>query len=173
MSRSAVELLRSQYREAGDWFMNTLTGVDDEVAAYAPPGGLVSPIAGQIGHILVGLDLFVLNTIGERPPLLFSDFAERRVFSEPPPESGEFLEWGQRITVDYANMRAYTSAIFQTIDEMLAGMSDADLDGEADFGPMGKQKVSWALNIMLLNTHIHTGEISALKGLQGLKGYPM
>jgi hypothetical protein len=173
MTKNAVELFRKQYKQAAEWFAGTLADVDAEVASYVPPGGLISPIAGQMGHIVLGLDMFLLNMIGGRPPLLFSNFADREVFSEPPPESGEFLEWGQRVKIDSEAMHAYANAVFEAVDSLLDGMNDEDLDREVDFGAMGKQTITWAFIIMLLNTHAHTGEIAAIKGLQGLKGYPM
>ena len=69
-------------------------------------------------------------------------------------------------------MREYTAAVFAGIDDLLAGMEDADLEREVDYG-FGKYSAGWGFNIMLLNTFSHTGEIAVLKGLQGLKGYPM
>jgi len=38
---------------------------------------------------------------------------------------------------------------------------------------LGQQPISSFLVIMLANVNNHCGEISCLKGLQGLRGYPM
>lgn len=173
MSRNAVELLRTQYKESASWLEGTMDGVTEEVATWSPPGGMVSPIAGQIAHAVVGLDFFLLNKVGGRPPLMATDFADRGVISEPPPTGGEWVEWGNRVQVDGAAMHDYADAVFAAVDDMLAAMEDADLDREVDFGDMGVYTAGWTFNIMLLNTFSHTGEIAVLKGLQGLKGYPM
>lgn len=172
MSRNAIELLRTQYKEAGQWLKGTMDGVTEEVAAWSPPGELVSPIAGQVAHAVVGLDFFLLNMVGGRPPLIASEFADRGIISEPPPQSGAWVDWGNRVKVNGAAMNEYADAVFDGIDDVLAGMEDEDLEREVDYG-FGKYSAGWGFNIMLLNTFSHTGEIAVLKGLQGLKGYPM
>ena len=173
MSTSAIELLRAQYALSGEWLGGTMEGVTEQVATYSPPGGRVSPIAGQWAHAVAGLDLFIVNMVGDRPPLLMSSYADRNVVSEPPPAGGDWVEWGNRVKVNEGVAAEYAQAVFAAIDEILAGMSDADLNREIDFGDFGKNTAGWALNIMLLNTFSHTGEIAVIKGLQGLKGYPM
>ena len=173
MSNSAVELLRQQYKQSEDWLVGTMEGVTPEVLSYVPPGGLVSPIAGHLGHILVGLDVYIVSVIGGRDPLFATEFADSGMMSEPPPESDEWFEWGKRVKLDEEAMTAYRIAVFQAVDEILAEMDDDDLAVEREFGSFGIASVAGVFTIMLLNTFSHTGEISAVKGLQGLKGYPM
>lgn len=58
---------------------------------------------------------------------------------------------------------------------ILAGLNDADLDRKVDlpFAGFGPQSLGWIVsNVALGHLHNHTGEISALKGVQGGKGYP-
>jgi hypothetical protein len=155
------------------WLEGTMEGVTEDVATYSPPGGRVSPIAGQIAHTVTGLDFFILNMVGGRPPLLTTEFADKGVISEPPPQAGDWVEWGNRVKVDGAAMHDYAVAVYAAIDEMLAGLEDSDLEREMDFGDFGKHTMGWAFSIMLLDNYSHTGEIACLKGLQGLKGYPM
>ncbi|MCB0090879.1 MAG: hypothetical protein KDE54_23450, partial [Caldilineaceae bacterium] len=61
---------------------------------------------------------------------------------------------------------------FAAVDDYLSTLNDSDLAREIEL-PFGKFSVGWVFNIMLMNTYCHTGEISTIKGLQGLKGYPM
>ena len=150
-----------------------MDGVTAEIAAYAAPGGRVSPIAGQIAHNIIGVDFFLVNSIGGREPLLSTTFAERGVVSEPPPNESEWISWGNRVEVELEAMREYTDAVYAAVDDILQAMDDADLEVEKDFGALGKQTVGWAFSLMLLDIFCHTGEISCLKGIQGLKGYPM
>ncbi len=171
MSRTAAELLRQQYKQAEDWLVGTLEGVTPEAMTYAPPGDGVSPIAGQLSHTVVGLDVYVVSMVGEREPLIATRFAGAGVLSEPPPDSASWLEWGKRVQVDETAMREYRKAVFQTIDEILANLDDDDLSTETEFASFGKTTLSEVFTIMLMNTFSHTGEISAIKGLQGLKGY--
>lgn len=170
MSNSAVSLLRTQYKESMGWLEGTMAGVTDEVAHYAP-GGKATPIAGHIAHILTGLDGFVLGQAAGQTPLMASTFAGKVGISEPPPQ-GDATEWMNTVKVDGEAIHAYGKAVFAAVDDYLATLNDDDLAREIEF-PFGKYSVGWVFNIMLLNTYSHTGEISTIKGLQGLKGYPM
>jgi len=38
---------------------------------------------------------------------------------------------------------------------------------------LGQQPVRFVLNALVVNAAMHCGEVSCLKGIQGLKGYPM
>ena len=168
---SAINLLRAQYKQCQEWLEGTMQGVTPEVASYAPEGN-ISPISGQIAHSLTGLDFFLLNVAAGKAPLLTTTFAGKAGISEPPPQGGDWVEWGRKVQVDLPAVHEYGKALFAAVDEYLASLTDADLEREVEF-PFGKYPLSWVFNIMLLNTHSHTGEISVLKGLQGLKGYAM
>ena len=48
-----------------------------------------------------------------------------------------------------------------------------DLDSEVDTRFLGTQSVGWMLTFITYHTLIHTGEIAAVKGMQGLKGLPI
>ncbi|MEZ4656490.1 MAG: DinB family protein [Caldilineaceae bacterium] len=170
MSNSAVSLLRTQYKEMAGWLEGTMAGVTDEVAHYAP-GGKATPIAGHIAHILSGLDYFILAQAAGQAPLMASAFAGKSGMSALPPQ-GDSTEWMNTVRVDGDAIHAYGKAVFAAVDDYLATLNDDDLAREIEF-PFGKYSVGWVFNIMLLNTYSHTGEISTIKGLQGLKGYPM
>ncbi len=69
--------------------------------------------------------------------------------------------------LDPAQLSAYTQAVF--------AQTDADLDREVDLTSAGMGKTPLAqflAGALLGNTYAHTGEISALKGMQSAKGYP-
>ena len=59
------------------------------------------------------------------------------------------------------------------MDAYLASIKDSNLSRKIKL-PFGEQSLEWILNNVIVG-HVHefTGEISCLKGLQGLKGYPM
>ena len=168
---SAISLLRAQYGQAKDWFLGTMQGVTEELAHQAPAGN-PSSIAGQAAHTVTGLDFFVLGAAGGKSPLFSGSFAGKAGISEPPPQGGDWSEWGRSVQVQLPAMLEYTEAVFAGIDEYLASLTDSDLERELDLGPIGTQTVGWVFNIMLLNTYSHTGEIACLKGQAGLKGYP-
>ena len=60
------------------------------------------------------------------------------------------------------------------MEAYLANLKPVDLDRNMDLGaPMGQHTVGWILQVFVAgNIRAHTGEISALKGTQNMKGYP-
>jgi hypothetical protein len=168
---TAISLLRAQYSQSFGWLEGTMDGVTDEVANFNPPGAPM-PIAGLAAHIVTAVDFFVLHFAKGGAPLLLSSHADSSGVSEPPPQ-GAWEEWGNRVQVDLPVFHEYAKAVFGAVDEYLATLSDGDLGNEIDMGPFGTQTLEWVFNIMILNTYSHTGEIACIKGMQGLKGYPM
>ena len=72
-------------------------------------------------------------------------------------------------------LRDYARAVFQATDAYLATVTDAALDRPVDLSEIGLGQVTAGYALMLAagNCYMHTGEISALKGLCGLTGYPV
>ncbi|CAN5567428.1 hypothetical protein BH10CHL1_BH10CHL1_17410 [soil metagenome] len=167
----AINLIRQQFRQSQEWLEGTLQGVTDEVANYAPVGN-PWPIAGQIAHILTGLDFYFLNMTLGKETLLSTSFADKSGLSEPPPLPGEPIPWERYVKVDLPAAYEYLKALFNEIDDYLATQQDSNLAREIDMGSMGMQTLTSALNYMIWHNAVHTGEISCIKGLQGLKGYP-
>jgi hypothetical protein len=61
-------------------------------------------------------------------------------------------------------------------NDYLASLKDEDLSRSIDLGALGIGKLTLGQLLtagVLGNAWTHCGEISCLKGLQGLKGYPM
>ena len=70
---------------------------------------------------------------------------------------------------DLATMRAYLAAVATATDEFLAAPSATELAREVDT-PMGTMAADAFLSGAATHLLIHSGEIAALKGVQGLKG---
>jgi hypothetical protein len=89
--------------------------------------------------------------------------------------SEAYAEWARRVQVDLPELKMYAQAVYASTDAYLAGLSDTDLDRQLDLtgAGFGKQTLAWVLNLLIVN-HIgtETGEIAALEGIQGAKGYP-
>ncbi|MCX6045533.1 MAG: DinB family protein [Chloroflexi bacterium] len=167
----AINLLRQQFRQSQEWLEGTLQGVTDEVANDVPVGS-PWPIAGQIAHIITGLDFYFLNMTLGKEPLPLTSFAEKTGLSEPPPMPGEAVAWERYVKVDLPVAYEYLKSLFNEIDDYLATAQDGDLAREIDMGSMGMQTLTSAVNYMIWHNAVHTGEISCIKGMQGLKGYP-
>lgn len=172
MATSRADGYRNQYRMAHEWLEGTIDGMTTEQLHYQPEGN-ANPAGAQYCHHVQGLDGAILGMLRGAAPLLAGEFAGK-FGTETTGEFGHWGDWARTTKVDIDAARAYAKAVYAAVDAYLAGLSDDDLDEQIDlsvFG-MGDQPKSAMLDILLLDTALHTGEISAIKGLQGLKGYP-
>ena len=81
-------------------------------------------------------------------PLWDSSWKGNMGLSEPRPPRGQpWEDWARRVRIDMPKLREYAKAVFAAL-------------------------VGFFLGVMCTHCANHTGEISTLKGLQGLKGYP-
>lgn len=169
-SRAVVENLRAQYALAHGVLEGTMQGMESDHLHWVPDGRN-GTIASAYAHSVLGEDFLLHRMYGT--PLAASSYAGRAGVSEPPP-SGDWGDWGKRVRVDQAQAREYAAAVYAATDNFLAGISDDDLAQEIDMSDYGLGKMTWGglLNLMVIHLGWHTGEISAMKGLQGLQGYP-
>jgi hypothetical protein len=108
-----------------------------------------------------------------KPPLFASTWEGKTGITEPKWVSDP--EWARRVQVDLPKAREYARAAYAQADDYIAGLTEADLDRELDLSAngLGMRSLDWCLHALII-AHLHnmTGEISALKGVQGAKGYP-
>lgn len=171
MSNAAVNLLRAQFEQTKSVLEGTMSGVTDEIA-HKDPGGKAGTIAANIAHIISGMDAFMLSTLTGNPPMLASSHADKHGMSELPPQGGDSAQWYKSVKVDLDALHQYGLDVFQAVDDYLASIDDSVLEEKIDMGSFGEQTKSWLCTIMVLNNSWHTGEIAAIKGTQGLQGYP-
>lgn len=164
---AVVTNLRAQLTFAHDWLEGTLTGVDDTLANDVPPGGKVASIGAMYGHVVTAEDYFVNVLLRGGTPLMQSISTG---ISEPPP-LGEWGEWGRGVQTDIAALHAYARQVYDSVDTYLSTLTDADLTTISKT-PVGDMPLGAFIGLWILNAHCHAGEISALKGLKGLQGYP-
>jgi DinB superfamily len=176
----AVAFIREGAR-LGHWLLDgTMADVSDAQAHFTPPGR-ANPIGATFAHLVCSEDMIVNGMLQQHPPLAASSHADKLGLSEPMPTPGSadwseaYAAWTRRVRVDLPALTAYAQAVYGATDAYIASLSDMDLDRELDLSGVGfgTQKLGWVLNFLVLN-HIgtETGEISALKGIQGAKGYP-
>ena len=77
----AIDLLRAQYKQSQDWLNGTLQGVTDELV-HEQPAGIVLPMAGQLAHLLSGMDFMILGSAAKQAPLFMSSYAGKAGISE-------------------------------------------------------------------------------------------
>ncbi|MDE3074368.1 MAG: DinB family protein [Chloroflexota bacterium] len=174
----AVQLLRMQTREAHDYLEATMSDVTAEMANYQPPGKANS-VGATYAHAVMAEDMVVNGMLRQEAPLMASSHQGQTGVSEPMPAPGpewsRYFDWTRSVKVEPATLRQYARAVYQRTDEYLAGLTPGDLDAPVDLSAVGMGKVTlgWMVSRILLG-HIDTecGEISAIKGVQGARGYP-
>jgi hypothetical protein len=96
-----------------------------------------------------------------------------KIGSADVPQLFTWGQWGRTVKVDVAQAKAYAQAVYASAREYIATLTPAQVGEVVDLTQMGLGQMPRAalLNIALQQVLSHSGEISALKGLQGLKGY--
>lgn len=158
-------------KENHGWLEATLQGVTPEQAHWKP-AGKANPIAASYAHVVCGEDAIVNVMLKGGAPLMATSWAGKTGASEPPPPDDKWFDWGRRVKVDLNAMRKYAQAVYANTDAYLASVKESDFSKLMQ-GPTGQMPLLAFLNILVTHPRDFTGEISAVKGLQGLKGYPM
>jgi hypothetical protein len=154
------------------WFDGTVADVTQEHADHVPEG-VAHPIGELIAHVLHTEDFMVNTAILGKPTLWESAGWGERL--GVPMVVGQETAAARAYRADKAALLEYGSAVHEATRAYLSSLTDADLDRELDLTHIGMDKYSlghFLTTMVLGNNFAHTGEISALKGTLGLKGYP-
>ncbi len=169
----ALTLLKQQLKDAHGLLDATMQGVTPQHAHWLP-GGKANPISASYAHVVLSEDFVVNGMLKGAPPLCATNWAGKVGLSEMPPPGpmANWFDWGRKVKVDLAAMKKYSEAVYANTESYLATLKDADLSRKIAT-PAGEQTVAWVLsNVLVGHIHDFTGEISCMKGMQGMKGYP-
>lgn len=167
-------LLCAMFAQMHGWLDGTMQDVTAECAHWQPSGRVVPAGAHYAHHVLGAEDLLLNMLIRGATPLAMGEWQGRTGISEPPP-MGPWDEWARRVQIDLPTMRVYARAVYANTDTYLASVTMEEWNRPLDMaliGMEGQQTVGLWLTNILLDGAAHSGEISAVKGLQGLQGYP-
>jgi hypothetical protein len=77
------------------------------------------------------------------------------------------------VKIDLGQAQEYAKAVYKNTDEYVASLSPDDLDREIDMPGFPKMSAGgWIALAAVVHPSNHIGEISAMKGIKGGKGYP-
>lgn len=176
MNNLSTRILLTQLKEAHSILEQTMDGVTDEVAHFMPPKK-ANPIAGTYAHIVFSEDMFIHIFLKKTQPLYETEFKDKTGASavQPSDWAVAYPVWLKEVKIDVKKFREYAKGVYAVAEEYVATLTDEDLEKDVDmssFG-MGSKKVhDFIANLISGHTYSITGEISVLKGIQGLKGYP-
>ena len=177
MTMTAIDVYRKLLKTAHDALDGTAAGVTPEQATWDPPGKAFS-IAANYAHVVGSEDMAVQRLLRGKDMVAATSWAGRTGMSEMPPlgpGAGDLKAWSHQAKVDLAALQQYGQAVYAVTDEYVAGLSAEGLTRSLDLTVigLGQQPVSFILNALVVNAAMHCGETSCLKGIQGLKGYPI
>ena len=164
------DLMRAQFEHAHN-VMEQVIDDCDEQALTKIVGGNVGSISAIYAHLVFDEDGWIAGAAGQDRLWESGDWSGRTGLEMPGPMQTQ--EWAQSgPSYDLAAFREYAAAVYAATDEFLANVTEEALDVEVN-GAGGKVQLGrWVGAVGLWHVMSHQGEISALKGLQGLKGLP-
>lgn len=166
----------SSYREGLRWAYELLEMVMADVTpeiAHATPPGIANPLAAIYAHAILDLDVIPNYLFQGKPGLFQSTWEGKTGISDPQWQAT--YDWARGVRVDLPVIQAYAKAAYESADAYLASLSERDLGREVDLTGVGLgiRPLSWCITALVIS-HLNNmvGEISTLKGIQGVRGYP-
>jgi hypothetical protein len=145
-----------------------------EQADWQPPG-CANPIGATYWHTLASVDDVVHRwALGQAPLRQRNGWDERLLKAAvPEPEhGGDWLTYMRTIRVDLPALHEYAKEVGEAVQGWLGTLTPADLARTIET-PVGENSLAQMLDLFVVwHINAHCGEISALKGCQGAKGYP-
>ena len=165
----SIEIVKGGLVDAHRNIGFALDELTEEVAHWQPPG-TANTIASLLAHAVCLEDRIINQVIGGGQTLLESGGWSAKTGI---PSGDNAAIWGRDWRLNVAGFQDYVAAVCESADVCVTAMSAADLDREAAYGQQGSQTVGFLLRRMVVSHMIgHAGEMSAIKGVQGLKGLP-
>lgn len=158
------KLLSLGISDAFDWLDQVVRDLTPEQYSYQPDGS-ANPISKLHAHTLSSAD-FWMNLMGLGKPMVWLAFSEKAGL---PSNWIEIWKFAGQIKLE--DMHEYAAKLRDCFPDVEA-LDDASLERELSAPFFGRRDVSFVLRLAGTQLAIHTGEISAAKGLQGLQGLP-
>lgn len=163
--KAALEYAHRQVLEG------TMADVDDELA-NRPSGSRANPIGAAYAHLVLSEDAILNGMLRGRSPLSAGSWAGRTGVDKPMSFEDDLGEWYHSVKVDLSTLRQYAQAVFANSEEFIGSASDEELAREIEM--FGMRMPLATLFEIFVTGHCNSlaGEISAMKGTFGRKGYP-
>ena len=168
-----VAALKEQLEDSHSLVDRCLEGMTTEQVHWVPPGTAHS-VAATYGHTAVEEDWLIQHFLQGKPTLAQGSWAGKTGLSALPP-GGDWSGWARDLRIEPAILQEYAHAVYGATEAYLAGLKPEDLDRsmEMPFPGSPPQSLHHVLTQVLIgHVNNHIGEIAAIKGVQGLKGYP-
>ncbi len=136
------------------------------------PNATIGSIGSVYAHTVFGEDGIANGRLQGKPRIYDSEGWAEKLSVKPPEGPMQTPEWRQGVRMELASFHEYAKSVYAATEAYVSGLADADLDRKIDTGFAGEQTIAWMVGLLINHVDTHTGEIAALKGVQGLKGLP-
>ncbi len=166
-----VQALTAAVKASHEWYNGTVADVTGAQANWLPDG-VAHPFGELMAYIVQSEDGIVNGMLRGHAPLWQRDGWDKKL--GVPNMMMHDNKGARSFKIDPKSLATYTQAVQSSTMAYLSSLKPADLERVIDVGGnIGKMPVAGVLTMLLVgNNFAHTGEISALKGVQGAKGYP-
>jgi hypothetical protein len=169
---NTIELLQYSLDNALSILGQVTADLTQEQADWTPPG-TANPIGSLYWHTISSVDMVVHGWgLGETPIFQKEEWQKKVVVSSAAEERKDHPPEIRETCVDLAMLRKYEKVVVAANQDWLTSLTPEDLErkvetpiGELNLAQMIESFIVWHINA-------HCGEISALKGCQGARGYP-
>lgn len=168
----SIELIQFSIGNAFGILGQVAADLTQEQSDWAPPG-----IANSIGSLYWHINAYVDHAVNDwglgQAPLSYTGGWRSKALVGPAPE----LEQGeppvlQEVKVDLPTLHDYSKVVQDAAQSWAATLKPADLEIKVAT-PIGELSLAQMVEIYIIwHINAHCGEIAALKGCQGVQGYP-
>jgi hypothetical protein len=168
---NTVELLNYSLGNALDILGQVTADLTQEQADWCPPG-IANPIGGLYWHTMSSIDQVVNAWCRGQAPLYEQGDWQHNILGDTAEYcKAETLEQMRAVRVDLPRLREYTKTVAGATQGWLASLQPGDVEQVVDT-PIGQLSLGQLLETFVIwHINAHCGEISALKGCQGARGY--
>lgn len=173
---TGIQLIKEEIVNARETFEGTVADILEE-HIHKDPGGKALTLAGAYAHLIFSEDMTINRLLQEKPPLYDNEWKDKTGVSAPLPQMGpnwneEHAMWAKTVKVNLNKLRKYSKAVYAETDKYVGKLKNEDLDKKVNMGEWGEKTIAYLLYAYVIgHTNSLSGEISAIKGVFGVKGY--
>ena len=165
-----VEYIRAQVGALRRLSNGALEGLTDEQFNWIPPGSANS-IKASLIHLVSGEDMHVQRVLQGKPLLWDSEGWNERIGVMTRPGRDQGWDDIKERTLAFGPVLEYAQAVHAATDEYLGRLTPDELERTVEFFIPGA-RVATVLSMLVVHVAGHSGEIAALRGMQGVNGLP-
>lgn len=161
----ALTLLRDQAALVNSLIPQMIKNVTPELASWRMEGSVANPIGAIMLHMYEVEDRTV-QAAQDRPSIFVSGGWAERI--------GVDLDslWTATVAPDLSALAAYAAEVTAASDAYLCSLAPGAMDEEISTAQGSRPRAARLSLLVVLHKMNHLGDISALLGAQGVKGFP-